>query len=431
MDTAVTVLKLILPLLIEAFLIFCGAFFAATETGYTALSRITVRQMLKAKEKNAGLVFKLRSNLDSLISTALVGTNLVTTLISSVATAYSLAVFGPGAVTYATAVVSVLVILFSEIIPKTFAAIKSKEVAQGTALVIEVIYKVFFPLVWVFGKLSAAIAFMESRVVKKHRPLVTEDELRTLLDVGKDEGTLEEVETKMLDRLFDFSNVRVRDIMRHRSFVKYVSIDAPYSEVISIFESGYSRLPVWKDSPETVVGVLHYKSVLFADKAITESKDFVRICMRPAMVVPETMQALEVLQKFKREKDNFAVVLDEYGSNEGIVTMDDILGEVFGRITDENGECDVAPENRITPVSPYEFLVPGDMRLDDFNDIFKMNLDSDSFDTLGGWLLERFGELPSVGAAYNDSRTQTVYIVEDQSARRIQCVRIKLKPTSF
>ncbi|MBQ7166943.1 MAG: HlyC/CorC family transporter [Treponema sp.] len=409
---------------LELVLISFGAFFASTETGYTALSRITVRQMLKAREKNASLVSRLRANLDSLISTALIGTNLVTTLISSVATAYAMEVFGAACVSYATALVSVLVIIFSEIIPKTYAALRPKETAVMSARPIAVIQKLLFPVVWLFGGLSRLINFVEGRLIKERRPLVTEEELRTLLDVGKDEGTLEAVETQMLVRLFDFSDLRVRDIMRHRSFVKYVPVDAAYSDVIRLFNSGYSRLPVWKGSPETIVGVLHYKSVLFAHKEITESRDFVKICMKKAVVLPETLTALEALKRFKEEKDSFAIVLDEYGSNAGIVTMDDILSAVFGRLTDENGDSETAPEKRITPVSPYEYIVPGDMKLDDFNDIMKMDLDSESFETLGGWLLEKFGELPRVGAAWRDKGA--VYIVEDQGGRRIISVRVKI-----
>lgn len=409
---------------LELVLISFGAFFSSTETGYTALSRITVRQMLKAREKNATLVSRLRANLDSLISTALIGTNLVTTLISSVATAYAMEVFGAACVSYATALVSVLVIIFSEIIPKTYAALRPKETAVMSARPIAVIQKLLFPVVWLFGGLSRLINFVEGRLIKERRPLVTEEELRTLLDVGKDEGTLEAVETQMLVRLFDFSDLRVRDIMRHRSFVKYVPVDAAYSDVIRLFNSGYSRLPVWKGSPETIVGVLHYKSVLFAHKEITESRDFVKICMKKAVVLPETLTALEALKRFKEEKDSFAIVLDEYGSNAGIVTMDDILSAVFGRLTDENGDSETAPEKRITPVSPYEYIVPGDMKLDDFNDIMKMDLDSESFETLGGWLLEKFGELPRVGAAWRDKGA--VYIVEDQGGRRIISVRVKI-----
>ena len=215
MDTGTLVYIIAVPI-VELLLLFCGAFFAATETGYTSLSRITVRQMLKGKEKHASLVARLRSRLDSLISTALVGTNLVTTLISSLATAYVIELFGDGYVSAATAVVSILVIIFSEIIPKTYAAIRPKEIAVMSAMPIVLIQKCLFPVVWLFDCLSRLIHLIESRLIPYKRPLVTEDELRTLLDVGKDEGTLEAIETQMLVRLFDFSD---KDCLRSYTFL--------------------------------------------------------------------------------------------------------------------------------------------------------------------------------------------------------------------
>ena len=416
--------KIVLPPLAEVLLLFCGAFFASTETAYTALSRIAVRQMLKDGAPHAKEVSVLRDKLDRLISTVLIGTNFITTLSSSLATAYALALFGPAAVSCATAVMSVLIIIFSEIIPKTYAAVHPKKTAGSSARAIIIIQKILFPLVCVFDMLSRFLEFLESKIIRHKAPLITEEELRTLIDVGSTEGTLQESEKKMLNRIFEFSDLHVRDIMKHRAIVKYVYDTDSVDTVIRAFaESGYSRLPVCKGSPETVIGVLHYKAVLFADKAITQSKDFIRICMRPVHFIPQTLTAVELLQHFKKDKNNFAVAVDEYGSTAGIVTMDDILREVFGRMTDEYGMTELSPEKRITVISTAEFLVPGDMKLDDLNDVLNMNLYSENFDTLGGWLLERFGELPSTGEAYRNNGT--IFIVEDQSARRIQNVRIR------
>lgn len=416
--------RIVLPLAAEVLLLCCGAFFASTETAYTALSRIAVRQMLKDNAPHAKEVGALRDKLDRLISTVLIGTNFITTLSSSLATAYALAVFGSSAVSSATAVMSVLIIIFSEIIPKTYASAHPQQTAGNSARPIIVIQKILFPLVWIFDRLSAFIEFMERKLIRHKPPLITEEELKTLIDVGGTEGTLQESEKKMLSRIFEFSDLHVRDIMKHRAIVKYVYDTDSVDTVIRAFaESGYSRLPVCKGSPETVVGVLHYKAVLFADNAITQSKDFIRICMRPVQFIPETLTAVELLQHFKKDKNNFAVVVDEYGSTAGIVTMDDILREVFGRMTDEYGMTELSPEKRITVISTAEFLVPGDMKLDDLNDVLKMSLYSEDFDTLGGWLLERFGELPSTGEAYREDGV--IFVVEDQSARRIQSVRIR------
>lgn len=416
--------KIICPVLAEIFLLCCGAFFASTETAFTSISRITVRQMLNDGEKKGKLIGKLKNNLDQLISTVLIGTNFVTVLCSSLATAFSLSVFGPQYVTYGTAIVSFFVIVFTEIIPKTYAGIKIKETAKFAAVPIYVFKKIIFPIVWIFSLLTKFIELIEKKIFKTKRTLITEDEFKTLLEVGETEGTLQEDERKMLDRIFEFGDLTVHTIMRHRFFVKYVNVNDNLETVINLFStSGYSRLPVYENTPENIIGVIHYKSILFASAPITQSKDFVRICMHPVMFVPETFSAVDLLQAFKKEHNNFAVAVDEYGSMAGIVTMDDILREVFGHMTDEYGMSDVPPESRITLAGSNEFLVPGDMQLDDLNEVLNTNLESENFTTLGGWLLEKIGELPGIGAVYKNDKI--VFIVEDQSSRRIQSVRVK------
>ncbi len=416
----------IVSLLAELVLLFCGAFFAGSETAFTSLSRITVRQMMKDSEKNAGKIYQLRNHLDRLISTVLIGTNLVTTLISSLATAITVRIFGGAAVSVSTAIVSVLVIIFCEIIPKTLAAVRSKQFASFSASMISIMQKVLFPFVKFFDLISAFLDFFDRTVMKKKKPLVTEEELKTLLALGRIEGTLEADEKAMLDRIFEYSDLQVHDMMRHRSLVCYVDVSDSVDSVVDVFaKSGYSRLPVIDGNPEKVVGVLHYKSVLFAVPEIKRSPDFVRICMSSVLFVPETLSAVELLRTFKKEHENFAVAVDEYGGTAGIVTMDDILRGVFGRITDEYGTTDVAPEKRVTVLGTKEFIVPGDMKIDDVNDVLKLNLESEVYNTLGGWLLERFDELPPVGAVYRFG--SIIFVVEDQSARRIQSVRIVLR----
>lgn len=407
------------------FLLAVGAFFSMTETAFTSLSRIKVRQLQKEKARHADLIAKLRSNLDELIATVLIGTNFVNTFNSAVTTAFAVKVLGAEYVSAATAVILFLVIIFVEIVPKTFAAINTETAVKNTAIPVYLIKAVLYPVVKTFCLFTRFIDFAEKKIFKSKRVLVTEDELKTLIEVGEKEGTLEQSERKMLERLFEFSDLSVHSIMRHRSLVKYISTESSLDEVIAIFQTtGYSRIPVYENDVENIVGVLHFKSVLFASPLITASKDFIKICMAEPAFVPETMSAIDLLKKFKKEKINFAVAVNEYGGMAGIVTLDDILSEVFGRITDEHGTVEVSPEDKITVIGTNEFIVPGDMKLDDLNDVLNINLSSETFDTLGGWLLEQFDELPPVGKTHK--KNGVLYIVEDQSQRRIQTVRIKL-----
>ena len=407
------------------FLLAVGAFFSMTETAFTSLSRIKVRQLQKEKARHADLIAKLRSNLDELIATVLIGTNFVNTFNSAVTTAFAVKVFGAEYVSAATAVILFLVIIFVEIVPKTFAAINTETAVKNTAIPVYLIKAVLYPVVKTFCLFTRFIDFAEKKIFKSKRVLITEDELKTLIEVGEKEGTLEQSERKMLERLFEFSDLSVHSIMRHRSLVKYISTESSLDEVIAVFQTtGYSRIPVYENDVENIVGVLHFKSVLFASPLITASKDFIKICMAEPAFVPETMSAIDLLKKFKKEKINFAVAVNEYGGMAGIVTLDDILSEVFGRITDEHGTVEVSPEDKITVIGTNEFIVPGDMKLDDLNDVLNINLSSETFDTLGGWLLEQFDELPPVGKTHK--KNGVLYIVEDQSQRRIQTVRIKL-----
>ena len=407
------------------FLLAVGAFFSMTETAFTSLSRIKVRQLQKEKARHADLIAKLRSNLDELIATVLIGTNFVNTFNSAVTTAFAVKVLGAEYVSAATAVILFLVIIFVEIVPKTFASINTETAVKNTAIPVYLIKAVLYPVVKTFCLFTRFIDFAEKKIFKSKRVLVTEDELKTLIEVGEKEGTLEQSERKMLERLFEFSDLSVHSIMRHRSLVKYISTESSLDEVIAIFQTtGYSRIPVYENDVENIVGVLHFKSVLFASPLITASKDFIKICMAEPAFVPETMSAIDLLKKFKKEKINFAVAVNEYGGMAGIVTLDDILSEVFGRITDEHGTVEVSPEDKITVIGTNEFIVPGDMKLDDLNDVLNINLSSETFDTLGGWLLEQLDELPPVGKTHK--KNGVLYIVEDQSQRRIQTVRIKL-----
>ncbi len=420
-------LSLILTPVAILILLFCGAFFASSETAFTSLSKIKIRQLVKEHVFNAEKIAYLREHLESLIATVLVGTNFVTTLISSLATAYTANVLGSSYITYSTAVVAVLTIMFSEIIPKTVAAIKPVEVAQKFSMPIIILQKIFKPINSFFEGFAHIVGRMEEKVWKTKTPLVTEEELKTLIDIGKSEGTLEESEKIMLDRIFEFSDLHVYDIMCPRSLMAYVDVDDSFESAVKKFTmSGHTRLAVYDEEEDVIVGVLHYKSLLFASQAVTASKDFVRICMKPPLFVPDVLGTFDLLQQFKKEEEVFAVTVNEYGDISGIVTMDDILYAVFGRMTNRYGNNDISPEERIKILNAKEFLVPGDMHLDDVNDVFNLELLSEDSETLGGWLLEQFGELPSVGSVYRYKKANAVFVVEEQSSRRIQMIKIKL-----
>lgn len=421
--------SIVLPIVLTAVLVFLVAFFASSETAYLSVSKITLRQMLKKESPDvrntpAKRIAYLKSDMNRLLSLVLIGINFVTSLASGLGATVAINLMGQQGATYATFIMAFVLIIFGEIVPKTLAAVNPVRVASFNSRPLIILQKLFMPIVWIFTKLTEGITLVINHFWHYEKEVITEEELKSLISVGETEGTLEQSEKRMLYRIFEFTDLHIHDIMRHRSRVQFVPIDAPYSEVIKIFaDTGYSRLPVCDGDFSNVVGMLYYKNVLLTTRN-RESKTFVKRSMRDALFVPETLTALELLQKFKSEQVNFAVAVDETGSNVGIVTMDDILRAVFGGMVVEHPTKELLPAKRIQALSPTEFIIPGDLRLTDVNELLHMDLDSEEYDTLGGWLMEQFDALPETGEVIKVD--EVVYKVELQSQRRIQSVRIKL-----
>ena len=420
--------EIIVPVLADIMLVCIVAFFAASETAFLSITRVTLHQMLKKdggkKNSPAKKIQFLKKNTNSLLSLILIGINFITSLTSGLAATIAIRLAGDSGTTYATIIISFVLIVFGEIVPKTVASVYSVPVASVFATPLIILEKILFPVVWIFSTITNGITKVLTHFVTENKELITEEELKSLIAVGENEGTLETSEKRMLYKIFEFTDLKVHDIMRHKSHVQFVPENATYDQIADIFaETGYSRLPVCRESFENVIGVLYYKNVLLASRAMKNSQNLAVRCMRPALFIPETITATELLQKFRKENVNFAVAVDENGSNIGIVTMDDIMRAVFGHSV-HGEQSDIPPETLIVPVTSKEFLVPGDMKLDDVNELLKLDLMSEDYDTLAGWLLEQFDAIPEAGEAIR--RDGVLFKVEDQTRRRIQSVRITL-----
>ncbi len=420
--------EIIVPILADIMLVGVVAFFAASETAFLSITRVTLHQMLKKdggmKNSPAKKIQHLKKDTNKLLSLILIGINFITSLTSGLAATIAIKLAGNSGSAYATAIISFVLIVFGEIMPKTVASVYSVQTASIFATPLLILEKVLFPVVWIFSTITNGITKVLTHFVTENRDLITEEELKSLIAVGENEGTLETSEKRMLYKIFEFTDLKVHDIMRHKSHVQFVPENATYDQIADIFaQTGYSRLPVCRNSFEEVLGVLYYKNVLLEGRVIKESENLAVRCMRPALFIPETITATELLQKFRKENVNFAVAVDENGSNIGIVTMDDIMRAVFGHSV-HGEQSDIPPESLIVPVTSKEFLVPGDMKIDDVNELLKLELVSDDYDTLAGWLLEQFDAIPEAGEALR--RDGVLFKIEDQTRHRIQSVRITL-----
>lgn len=408
------------------FLVWLIAFFAGSETAFLSMTNIRVRKMLRARKPGAKRVANLRADIDSVLTVVLVGINFINTLASSIATALAVELVGNKGVAIATAAITFFVTVFGEIVPKTVAGIEgnTERIAARNGVALEFLKRVFWPVVWLFSQVSKGTAFVVNKCWKQNDSIIQEGELKTLIQAGADDGALEKSEKNMLNKILEISDLSVHNIMKHRSLVTYIKESDTREAVVEAFKnSGYSHLPVYKESKENVTGVLYYKDVLFEKNL--PGAFFIVDYMTAPLYVPETFSVIELIQTLKKENRSFAVALDEQGCTAGIVTLDDVMRGLFGRMSDAgNKHQEVPAEERIKIVSSKEFLVPGDMRLSDLNAILNLNLSSENYDTLAGFLMEKFDALPSSGEALRIDRA--LFVVEDQSLRRIKTVRIKL-----
>lgn len=406
------------------FLILCVGFFTSSETAYLSLPRLKLRSMVEQGRRNAKKVASLKANMDRLLTTVLIGTNFLNSLASAIATAFAIELLGSRGVAIAPFVTAFFITTFAQIVPKTAAGLHSDKFTCFSAIPLLVLEKLFFPIVWLFETLSHGVVVLVEKILKPAGAIVTEEELKTLIDVGSHEGTIEKDESRLLNKIIKFNDLSVNDVMKHRSQVSMINQDAAYDEVINQFlTSGFSTLTVYNGHRENVVGVLNYKKVLFCSEGIDKSEGFAGRNMSEVLFIPGTMSVLDILQQFRTSEHKFAVVLDEQGQTDGIITMEDILKVVFGHMSDENTYDNTAPEDKVELVSINTFIVPGDMKIDDANEILGLTLESDEMNTVGGWLLEQFGYLPSSGTVLIKDRN--LFTAEDVSGRRIVSVRVK------
>ena len=405
-------------------LIILVGFFTSSETAYLSLPKLKVRSMVEERKPYAKIIAKLKSNMDKLLTTVLIGTNFLNSLASAIATALAIEFLGAKGSAIAPFATAFFITVFGQIMPKTVASLYPENMASFSSVPLSILEKIFFPIIWLFERLSHCVVFFAEKLIKNDGSIVTEEELKTLIDVGSNEGTIEKDESELLNKIIKFNNLSINDVMKHRSVVSMISVDATYKEVEQEFlKSGFSTLTVYSGYKENVVGVLNYKKLLFDSHNDDLQEGYAKRKMSQVMFVPGTLSLFEVLQKFRQDEHKFAVVLDEQGQTQGIITIEDIMKLVFKNMTDENSYDDKPAEDKIEPVSYNTFIVQGDMKIEDVNEILGLKLESEEMNTVGGWLLEQFGYLPSEQNVF--VKDNNVFTVEEIFQRRIRKIKIK------
>lgn len=423
MDPSVT------QLIILVILILLSAFFSSAETALTTVNKLRIRSMAEEGDKRAIMVSKLIEDPAKMISAILIGNNIVNLTASSIATTLATNLANNSglnievslAIGIATGLITIIILIFGEITPKTLATINNESLALRYGKVVYYFTKLFTPIIFIINKLSIGILLL-LRVNPNKRPKqITENELRTIVDVSHEEGVIESEERNMITNVVDFGDSIVKDIMVPRTEVEFAQIDLSYDELVALFaENMFSRLPVYEDNRDNILGIINLKDVFFyhGDKS-----DFrIRDLMREPFFTYEFKHTSELLSEMKQAHIAMAVVMDEYGSTAGIVTLEDLLEEIVGEIRDE---YDSDEEDEIKPIGNNEYLVEGTTKIDDINEILELGIVADEYDSIGGHVINLLDHLPDEGESITDTNNVT-YTVESVDGNRIDKIRIHI-----
>ena len=397
-----------------------SGFFSASETSLMSLSKIRIRHMQEEGVKGAKLVASLIEDSNKLLSTILVGNNVVNIAATSISTSLFMTLLGSNGVPVATAVMTVLVLLFGEITPKTIAANNSEKVAIFVSRPIKVIIFILKPVVWVFNLVTGVIFKILGVKDKSNQPYITEEELKTMVNVSHEEGLLEMEEREIINNVFEFGDMQAKEAMVQRLDIVAIDMEDSYEEIIDLFKTEkLSRMPVYEETIDDIIGILNIKDIIFLSDEEIENFD-IKKYMREAFFTYEFKKITQLLEEMKKDKSQMAIVVDEYGGTAGLITIEDLVEVIVGDIEDEYDE----EEDEIQVISPNEFLVDGSTKISDVNEILNIELESEEFDSIGGYIIGYIRHIPEENEIIEMDNIK--FNIESVDKNRIKKIRIML-----
>lgn len=381
-----------IQLLILILLIGLSAFFSSAETALTTVNRIRIRNLAETGNKSAVTLMKILEDQGKMLSAILVGNNVVNLTASSMSTTLAMNIWSNKAVGVATGVLTLVILVFGEISPKTISTLYSEKISLKYAKPIYLLMTVLTPVIYAVNVLSSGFLRLVHVDPNRKQDAITEDELRTIVEVSHEEGVIESEEKKIINNVFDFGDSVAKDIMVPRIDMAMVEVDATYDELIDIFrEEKYTRMPVYEETTDNVIGIINMKDVLLIDR---DAEFHVRDLLREPLYTYEYKNTAELMVEMRQTSNNMIIVLDEYGATAGMITLEDLLEEIVGEIRDEYDEDE---EQELVEVGPGEYVVEGSMKLDDLNDQLDLELESEDYDSVGGLIIGQLDRLPEEG----------------------------------
>ena len=415
MDTAS-----ILQFIVLAVLLLLSAFFSSAETALTTVSKIKMKTLADEGDKRAELVLKVTEDSSKMLSAILIGNNIVNLSASSIATALAIRLLGSVGAGIATGVLTLLILIFGEISPKTIATLKATKITLRYAHIIWVIMTVLTPVIFIINFLSMGFLKLLRVDPTNNEGAMTEEELRTLVDVSHESGVIEGEEREYIHNVFDFTDATAKEIMIPRIDMTVVNVNWSYNKLLEVFkEDMFTRLPVYEEDTDNIIGLLNMKDMILAPKDDTFS---IRAYLRKVYFTYEQKNTSELFEEMRRERLSLAIVLDEYGAVAGMVTLEDLLEELVGEIRDE---FDGDEEDALVQINDREYEVQGSMNLEDLCEELGLGFASEDYDTIGGYLTGLFDHFPEKGEIYVTGEG-VILRVDAVVNKRITRVHIKL-----
>jgi putative hemolysin-related protein len=400
-------------------LLSASAFFSSAETALMTSNKLRMRNLAENGDKRAAKVLKVTENTDKMLSAILIGNNIVNLTASSISTALTLKIFGSKLVGIATGILTFLILVFGEITPKNVASKNAENMALAYIGVISFLVTLLTPVIFIVNTVAKFVISIFNKNGDDNNA-VTEEELRAMVEYSHEEGVIENEEKKMIVNVVDFGDTVAGDIMVPRVDMVMVDEKSSYEEILQVFrEERYTRIPVYEETPDNVIGILNVKDFLL----IEDKENFImKELLREPLYTYEYKKTSALMMDMRKTGANIVIVLDEYGITAGLITLEDMLEEIVGEIRDE---FDADEDEGITKVSDLEYLIDGSTNLDDINDRIGLSLSSEEYESIGGLIMEKLGRLPVEGEIINFDNI--VLTVKKMDHARIEKVCLKLK----
>ena len=404
-------------------LIMLSAFFSSSETALTTVSSVRIRTLVEEGNKRAAILEKVVENKGKMLSAILIGNNVVNLSASALTTSFMINTFGNAYVGLGTGIITLLILIFGEISPKTMATVKAEKIALRFCGIVNVLMKILTPVIFIVNFLANSFIRLTGTDPTAKTETITENELRTIVDVSHEEGVIESEERWMINNVVDFGDAQAKDIMVPRIDMVLASEDVTYDELMEIFrENMFTRVPVYRDTTDNIIGIINMKDLLFYKQ---ENPFRIHDYLREAYFTYEFKKTSELFMEMRQNSVSLAIVLDEYGATAGLITLEDLLEEIVGEIRDEYDEDEL---KSIQAISEREYRVEGSLKLDDLNEALGLSLSSEDYDSVGGLIIGVLDHVPTAGESITKDGIR--FVVEAMDKNRIAWVKMYLPEPS-